>query len=82
MLSSLDTLIASISSLFIIHSQSFIKIKNINYLYITSGIILAGSALYVSSKGLSILYLFLLADLLYVAPLQSLYFTDFYNNKN
>ena len=51
-LSSLDTLIASISSLFIIHSQSFIKIKNINYLYITSGIILAGSALYVSSKGL------------------------------
>ena len=79
-LSSLDTLIASISSLFIIHTQSFIKIKNINYLYITSGVILAGSALYVSSKGLSILYLFLLADLLCCSAAIPIFY-GFYNNK-
>ena len=79
-LSSLDTLIASISSLFIIHSQSFIKIKNIKYLFITSGVILAGSALYVSSKGLSILYLFLLADLLCCSAAIPIFY-GFYNNK-
>jgi len=63
-LSSLDTLIAGISSLFVIHTKQIVKKKNINNFYIFSGIILAGSAFYFSSKGMSVLYLFLLADLL------------------
>ena len=63
-LSSLDTLIASVSSLFIIHTNKFIRKRNVNNFYIIGGMILAGSAFYISSKGLSVLYLFLLADLL------------------
>ena len=79
-LSSLDTLIASISSLFVIHSNKFIKKKNINYFYITGGIILAGSAFYISSKGMSVLYLFLLADLLCCAAAIPIFY-GFYNKK-
>ena len=79
-LSSLDTLIASISSLFVIHSNKFIKKKNINYFYITGGIILAGSAFYISSKGMSVLYLFLLADLLCCAAAFPIFY-GFYNKK-
>mgnify|MGYP003336885567 FL=1 len=79
-LSSLDTLIASISSLFVIHSNKFIKKKNINNFYITGGIILAGSAFYISSKGMSVLYLFLLADLLCCAAAIPIFY-GFYNKK-
>ena len=79
-LSSLDTLIASVSSLFVIHSNKFIKKKNINNFYITGGVILAGSAFYISSKGMSVLYLFLLADLLCCAAAIPIFY-GFYNKK-
>ena len=79
-LSSLDTLIASISSLFVIHSNEFIKKKNINNFYIVGGVILAGSAFYISSKGMSVLYLFLLADLLCCAAAIPIFY-GFYNKK-
>jgi len=79
-LSSLDTLIASISSLFVIHSNKFIKKKNINNFYIVGGVILAGSVFYISSKGMSVLYLFLLADLLCCAAAIPIFY-GFYNKK-
>ena len=79
-LSSLDTLIASVSSLFVIHSNKFIKKKNINNFYIVGGVILAGSAFYISSKGMSVLYLFLLADLLCCAAAIPIFY-GFYNKK-
>jgi len=79
-LSSLDTLIASISSLFVIHSNKFIKKKNINNFYIVGGVILAGSAFYISSKGISVLYLFLFADLLCCAAAIPIFY-GFYNHQ-
>ena len=79
-LSSLDTLIASISSLFIIHTNKFIQKRNVNNFYIIGGMILAGSAFYISSKGLSVLYLFLLADLLCCAAAIPIFY-GFYNRK-
>jgi SSS family solute:Na+ symporter len=79
-LSSLDTLIASVSSLFVIHSNKFINKKNINNFYIIGGVILAGSAFYISSKGMSVLYLFLLADLLCCAAAIPIFY-GFYNKK-
>jgi len=79
-LSSLDTLIASVSSLFVIHSNKFIKKKNINNFYINFVVILAGSAFYISSKGMSVLYLFLLADLLCCAAAIPIFY-GFYNKK-
>ncbi|MEK9716999.1 MAG: sodium:solute symporter, partial [Pelagibacteraceae bacterium] len=79
-LSSLDTLIAGISSLFVIHTKQIVKKKNINNFYILSGIILAGSAFYISSKGMSVLYLFLLADLLCCAAAVPIFY-GFYNKK-
>ena len=72
-LSSLDTLIASVSSLFVIHTNKFVQKKNV-------GLILAGSAFYISSKGLSVLYLFLLADLLCCAAAIPIFY-GFYNKK-
>ncbi|MAV49101.1 MAG: sodium:solute symporter [Pelagibacteraceae bacterium] len=79
-LSSLDSLIASVSSLFVIHSNKFIKKKNINNFYIIGGMTLAGSAFYISSKGMSVLYLFLLADLLCCAAAIPIFY-GFYNKK-
>ena len=79
-LSSLDTLIASVSSLFIIHTNKFIQKRNVNNFYIIGGMILAGSAFYISSKGLSVLYLFLLADLLCCAAAIPIFY-GFYNRK-
>jgi SSS family solute:Na+ symporter len=79
-LSSLDTLIAGISSLFVIHTKQIVKKKSINNFYIISGLILAGSAFYISSKGMSVLYLFLLADLLCCAAAVPVFY-GFYNKK-
>ena len=79
-LSSLDTLIASVSSLFVIHTNKFVQKKNVGSFYIIGGLILAGSAFYISSKGLSVLYLFLLADLLCCAAAIPIFY-GFYNKK-
>ena len=79
-LSSLDTLIASISSLFVIHTNQFMQKKYVNNFYIIGCIFLAGSAFYISSKGLSVLYLFLLADLLCCAAVVPIFY-GFYKKK-
>lgn len=63
-MSSLDTLTAGISSLYIIHEKQINFFGNKNIFFKILIILSALIAFYVSSKGLSILYLFLLADLL------------------
>jgi len=73
--SSIDTLINAISSLIIIDGKKIIKHKG-NYQGLSNKIILflALITFYVASKGLSILYLFLLADLLCCAAVISVFY--------
>ena len=63
-ISSIDTLINAISSLIVVDGNKVLKFKG-DYLKLSKNIIilLSAIALIVASKGLSILYLFLLADL-------------------
>ena len=79
--SSIDTLINAISSLIIVDGNKFFKDKK-NYLLFSKQalIFLSILAFLVASKGLSILYLFLLADLLCCAAVCSVYY-GFYNKK-
>ncbi len=75
-MSSIDTLINAISSLVIVDGKKFFR-HNHNYLKISKQIIIALSviAFFVASKGLSILYLFLLADLLCCAAVLSIFYS-------
>ncbi len=75
-MSSIDTLINAISSLVIVDGKKFFG-HNHNYLKISKQIIIALSviAFFVASKGLSILYLFLLADLLCCAAVLSVFYS-------
>ncbi len=79
--SSIDTLINAISSLIIVDGNKVFKGRQ-NYLKFSKQIIIILSiiAFVVASKGLSILYLFLLADLLCCAAVISVFY-GFYNNK-
>ena len=66
-ISSMDTLINAISSLIVIESKKFIKLSSvISYVNLSRIVLvlLSGLIFYVASKGLSVLYMFLLADLL------------------
>ena len=72
--SSIDTIINAISSLIIVDGKKIIKIKNYDLLSKQIIIILSIIALFVASKGLSILYLFLLADLFCCAAVLSIFF--------
>ena len=74
--SSIDTLINAISSLIIVDGNRVVNFKG-NYLKLSKKItiILSLIAFFVASKGLSILYLFLLADLFCCAAV----FTVFYS---
>jgi len=72
--SSIDTIINAISSLIIVDGKKIIKIKNYDMLSKQIIIILSIIALFVASKGLSILYLFLLADLLCCAAVLSIFY--------
>ena len=72
--SSIDTIINAISSLIIVDGKKIIKIKNYDLLSKQIIIILSIIALFVASKGLSILYLFLLADLFCCAALLSIFY--------
>ena len=72
--SSIDTIINAISSLIIVDGKKIIKIKNYDLLSKQIIIILSIIALFVASKGLSILYLFLLADLLCCAAVLSIFY--------
>ena len=73
--SSIDTIVNAISSLIIVDGNKIIKLKG-NYQKISNKIILFISliAFLVASKGLSILYLFLLADLFCCAAVLSIFF--------
>ena len=72
--SSIDTIIIAISSLIIVDGKKIIKIKNYDLLSKQIIIILSIIALFVASKGLSILYLFLLADLFCCAAVLSIFY--------
>ena len=71
--SSIDTLINAISSLIIIDGNKIIKYRG-DYIKLSKQIIILISLIsfYIASKGLSILYLFLLADLFCCAAVLSL----------
>ena len=75
-MSSIDTLINAISSLVIVDGKKFFR-HNHNYLKISKQIIIALSVVtfFVASKGLNILYLFLLADLLCCAAVLSVFYS-------
>ena len=85
-ISSLDTLINAISSLVIVDGKKILNIKN-DYLKLSNQFIIFLSlvAFIIASKGLSILYLFLLADLLCCSAVLTLFYS-FYdksiNEKN
>ena len=72
--SSIDTIINAISSLIIVDGKKIIKIKNYDLLSKQIIIILSIIALFVASKGLSILFLFLLADLFCCAAVLSIFY--------
>ena len=72
--SSIDTIINAISSLIIVDGKKILKIKNYDLLSKQIIIILSIIALFVASKGLSILYLFLLADLFCCAAVLSIFY--------
>jgi len=79
--SSIDTLINAISSLIVVDGNKVLKFKG-DYLKLSKNIIILISiiALLVASKGLSILYLFLLADLLCCSAVLTIFYS-FYDKK-
>ena len=79
-ISSIDTLINAISSLVIVDGKKIIKFRG-NYLNLSKYFVIFLSIItfYVASKGFSILYLFLLADLFCCAAVLTI-FISFYNN--
>ena len=80
-LSSIDTLINAISSLIIVDGKKILTGKK-NYLLFSKQILVVLSIItfLIASKGLSILYLFLLADLLCCAAVLSIFY-GIYNKK-
>jgi len=84
--SSIDTLINAISSLIIVDVNKVVKFKG-NYLNVSKQIIIFLSliAFFVASKGLSILYLFLLADLFCCSAVLTVFYSYYdksINEKN
>jgi len=80
-ISSIDTLINAISSLILVDGSKILKFKGdyfklSNYLIIILCILI----FYIASKGLSILYLFLLADLFCCSAVLTIFYS-FYNKK-
>ncbi|MFL2886521.1 MAG: sodium:solute symporter family transporter [Candidatus Pelagibacter sp.] len=85
-ISSIDTLINAISSLIVVDGNRVIKFKG-NYLNLSKKIIIFLSLItfFVASKGLSILYLFLLADLFCCAAVLTIFYSFYsksFNEKN
>ena len=84
--SSIDTLVNAISSLIIVDGNKVIRFKG-DYLKLSNQIIIFLSLIsfFVASKGLSILYLFLLADLFCCAAVLSVFYGFYsksFNEKN
>ena len=82
-ISSIDTLVNAISSLIIVDGNKIIKFKG-NYLQLSKQIIILISLIsfFVASKGLSILYLFLLADLFCCAAVLSVFYSFYSKSFN
>ena len=82
-ISSIDTLVNAISSLIIVDGNKIIKFKG-NYLKLSKQIIILISLIsfFVASKGLSILYLFLLADLFCCAAVLSVFYSFYSKSFN
>jgi len=78
-ISSIDTLINAISSLIVVDGNRIIKFRG-DYLKLSKKIIILLSLItfFAASKGLSILYLFLLADLFCCAAVLTIFYS-FYN---
>ncbi len=81
--SSIDTLINAISSLIIVDGNKIIKFKG-DYLKLSKFIIILLGIItfFVASKGLSILYLFLLADLLCCAAVLTVFYSFYTRSLN
>ena len=81
--SSIDTLVNAISSLIIVDGNKIIKFKG-NYLILSKQIIIIISLIsfFVASKGLSILYLFLLADLFCCAAVLTVFYSFYSKSFN
>ena len=82
-ISTVDTLVNAISSLIVIDSKSTFNLKaKIDYLKLSKYFIVGISiiAFFIASKGFSVLYLFLLADLLCCAFVLTVFYS-FYNKK-
>jgi Na+/proline symporter len=81
--SSIDTLINAISSLIIVDGNKVIKFKK-DYLKLSKQIIILLSliAFFIASKGLSILYLFLLADLFCCAAVLTVFYSFYSKSLN
>ena len=82
-ISTVDTLVNAISSLVIVDAKATFKFsKNTDYLRLSKYFIIALSivAFIISSKGFSVLYLFLLADLFCCAFVLTVFFS-FYNKR-
>ena len=82
-ISTVDTLINAISSLVIIDAKTLLNLKNkTNYLKLSKYFIIALSivAFIIASKGFSVLYLFLLADLFCCAFVLTVFYS-FYNKQ-
>ena len=82
-ISTVDTLINAISSLIVVDGKATFRFKkNVNYLRFSKYFIIGLSiiAFIVASKGFSILYLFLLADLFCCAFVLTIFYS-FYNKK-
>ena len=82
-ISSIDTLINAISSLIVVDGNRVINFKG-NYLNLSKKIIVFLSliAFFVASKGLSILYLFLLADLFCCAAVLTIFYSFYSKSLN
>ena len=81
--SSIDTLINAISSLIVVDGKKVLKFKG-NYLNLSKQIIIILSliAFLLASQGLSILYLFLLADLFCCAAVLTVFYSFYSKSLN
>ena len=82
-ISSIDTLINAISSLIVVDGNKVIKFKG-NYLNLSKQIIILLSliAFFLASQGLSILYLFLIADLFCCAAALTVFYSFYSKSLN
>ena len=82
-ISSIDTLINAISSLIVVDGNKVIKFRG-DYLNLSKQIIILLSLIsfFLASQGLSILYLFLLADLLCCAAVLTIFFSFYSKSLN